>query len=114
MSSRVMTSPGVTGALDVSHPVAPPPLVVAPAHHGPRARKPVPASSASPPGQAAVFGVAPRPQPVAELGVHRSKKPLFTLTGLPCASTETLSGVPALRAVVVRYAMNSSLYFVHT
>src|SRR5262249_48515519 len=83
MSSRVIVSPGTTGASVVSHDVPPPT----------EASMPVPASSATPLGHVK--------QPV---GLHTSKKPLLTDTGFPRPSNETFlsAGMPA--APVVRRA----------
>src|SRR5690349_10282988 len=102
MNSIVMISPGVTGAVEVSQPVAPPPVVLFGLHQMSWSKKPVPTSSVSPPGQVDVLGTAPTPHPVGEFGVQRSKKPLLTLTGFFCASNDTLSGAPPLNAVDVR------------
>src|SRR5688572_30470754 len=97
MSSRVKVSSGLIGAFDESQPVAPPSVLIS---FWPQASpvrpKPVPASSAGPPGQAERPPAVGLEQPRLILGVQRSKKPLFTLTGFFFASNEMLSPLPPL------------------
>src|SRR5581483_10126634 len=58
--------------------------------------------------------ILPRQPTVAFIGLQRSKKPLFTLTGFFFASNEMLSAVPPLNALDRRKATNPSLNCVHT
>src|ERR1700735_1070483 len=108
MNSIVMVSPALTGACDVSQPVAPPDDEVADdlslqfdEYASTGSAQPVPARSAVPPGQAEVpADVQPlfphESQPSSTFAVQRSKKPLLTLTGLFFALNEMLSGAPRL------------------
>src|SRR5262249_50750327 len=116
MSSKVNCSPLWTGACEVSHPVDPPLVDCSPFPQSalvsegvgsgqlPVMPKPVPASSPGPPAQTD-FG-AKRPPPPAHWvvtpGVHRSKKLLFTLTGLLFLSSDMFSGWPLLKPLAER------------